>query len=1121
MNATGSPLVDREARERAVSDLEHSFCMEAGAGTGKTTLLVKRYLSIIKSGNATCAQAVAITFTEKAAAEMKYRLRREIGSLIESSSTDPEQRARLEAARDELESAPISTIHSFASSILREYPVEAGIDPRFTQLDAIDTSILLDRCWERYLSGIDRAHYEAVRSWIVAGGSLEKLRSLALQSYLGRGSGKGLFGGGAGRKGDLSPRGPDSEDSAMFARRLREASAELERLAESSCTDPDDRGASAIGELSRIICLAEGLTGGRLEEFVLTADIPAPAGNRMNWSPAESCSVQKDMFRELRVRQSSLRSGYMDRTRDSLTSWFDGFSLYVDEVKSREGMLDFDDLLLRAAGLLEDRRVLDSLRSRYRFILVDEFQDTDPVQARIILLLAGVQGGTGEFDIEKGKLFVVGDPKQSIYRFRKADVEIYEKVKERLSEAGAHLKISQNFRSVPGVTEWVNTAFSSIIKPPLEGSYQPLYEPIHARREGSGPAVVSLDLDIGEAKAAEVRQAEADGGARYIRRLMKSGREIMDPVSREMRPLRFGDIAMIYRGTTGIEIYEDTLKIEGIPYLVEGGRLYYTRQEIRDLAAAVWTIEDPYDPLALVSALRSSVFGFSDEEIFLYSRAGGRFDYLSPAVPEGERFGDFARAFSLLADLHRERNETGAARTCSRLLEETGYMELSVLAPHGRQRMLNLRKAVQNARMFDTGHRSFRQFARWFKDQEILGAAEGESEAVDEMEDAVRLITIHKSKGLQFPVVIMVNLVQRIGSQSWGLMTDDGRLAVNLGQGWETGDYREAARMESLKDQAENARLMYVAATRAGDLLVIPRSTVKNNYYGIIAPFLESDGDEGGGAGMPWVLTEAASDLPAGAGEPEPPFGTAPEQEGKGRWGPEEVSAWLERRKELIERGSRGPVILTPSMKDAGKECGQAAQGVTGAGVESAMLFGTAFHRIMEVVDPGSEGSVERWAGRFASEEGIVELAGDLSMLAAETVSSELFGRACEADMMLREVPFTIPLLASGENAASSTDGPDGFISGRIDLLFREGGEWTLVDYKTDDIPESMVDGRFASYRTQGMLYALALKTFGVRLDGGVVFYFARPGVSRTLDVNGSLLEEARAFVKGALAATR
>ncbi len=862
-----SALVDAPERRRAVRDFSRSLCVEAGAGTGKTKLLIDRFLEIVRTGRARCTQVVAITFTEKAAGEMKVRLRDEIEALLGDGTIPDDERERLAAARDDLERAPISTIHSFASTILREHPIEAGIDPSFVQLDALEGALLIEECWEAFLEQISPPFDSLLRRIIPFGVRIDRVRDVALSMFERRGeryvtgvpgmdrSGDSSISAGRGGEPDHGEEGDRGGEPDRAAADILDDFGGLDAvrdalvarvdsltvLADAHCVNEDDAGYRVIRDLGGELAGIEGRGEAGLEDFLLSITPPKRnAGNKKNWHPAGACAEQKQLVREVREMLEEFRCRVADRVRDVLWIWLVAFADFVDARKAADGVLDFDDLLIRARVLLRDEGARRSLQRRYRYILVDEFQDTDPLQAEIILLLAGPQPVAGDDALEEGKLFVVGDPKQSIYRFRKADVEIYEEVKELLARTGSHLKIVQNFRSVPGITGWVNRTFAAIIQKPETGRFQPAYEPIHPYRTGDGTAVIQLDLEMPSADATidEVRRREGEAIARTIRRLVSERRMVGDAERGTAHPLRYGDIAVLYPGTTGIDYYEDPIRTEGIPFIVEGGKLYYTRQEVRDLAAALWCVEDPYDSLSLVATLRSPLFGFSDEEIFLYVRSGGRLHYLEDVPSRDGRFADLAEAFDLLAELHRRRSECGPVRTMTRLLRRTGYRELSLLRPHGEQRVLNIGKAVRIARGFDGGAYSYRRFAEWFRRQGTLGAVESESPLVDESEDAVRLITIHKSKGLQFPVVILANLVQRRTRSSTILLERGSRLAFKLGNMLKTSDFENLKEREKERDEAEVARLLYVAATRAGDILVVPRTARRGSYFELVEPHL-------------------------------------------------------------------------------------------------------------------------------------------------------------------------------------------------------------------------------------------------------------------------------------------
>ncbi len=1154
--------VDEAARGRAARDLDRSFCVEAGAGTGKTRLLVERFLSIVASGRAKAPEIVALTFTEKAAGEMKIRIRREIERRLAERNRSEDERRLLAGALEDLERSPISTIHSFAASILREYPIEAGVDPGFAQLDGLEGSLFFDECWGDFLLEGAPAWQEAMRRFVALGGSIEMLAAMGRALYerrgerscagifgsrlfarppVGNGASPGHAGGapngtgsahgyaGAGSQEKAGRESPPADDALKPGRdgdktveAFREEIVRLARmlsvLAREHCANAEDRGYAAIEQLLREAETFPALRGEGLERALLSLAIPKPKGNKANWSPPETCADQKRIFEELARLQAQARRRISDGIAAALGRLFEAFLSFADDRKAAAGVLDFDDLLIRVRRLCARSEALDALRRRYRFILVDEFQDTDPVQAEIIYLLSCRSGvgacdahadeadgsapvrGAGVLELEPGKLFIVGDPKQSIYRFRKADVEIYELVKEALVEGGGErVSIVQNFRSVPGIVRWVNETFSAVMQPPAEGRYQPRYEDIEPFRAGDGSPVIAFDLEMEEADpaSAAIRRREGEAVARIIHHLVSSRMSVMDPATRRMERLAYRHIAVIYPGTTGIDNYEEPLRAENIPYIIEGGKLYYTREEIRALAAAIWAIEDPYDPLALLAALRSPLFGASDEEIFLFARAGGRLEYLDPGHAALEEFPGLADAFDLFRGLHFSRNETGPAEIIIELLRRTEFLELSLLRPHGDQRVANIRKAVAGARSFAGGAGSYRRFARWFRDQEVLASEESESPMIEEDENAVRMLTMHKAKGLQFPVVILANLVQTRRAGSRLIVGPEGRLAFKIGDSLETGDYAELAEREFARDKAETIRLLYVAATRAGDLLVVPRPPKSGGYFDIVGWNLERES---------WRL----SDMPMLRGKARPFVRLdVPSSEERAR-SDRMRDEWERGRRALIERAKHPVTAVAPSrlVLDAvpgdSRAGGPGAGGPSPRGAKEGALFGEAFHRIMELAAAGAR-DLPRIAAAVAAELGMEAEAPSLARLAGEALASEIMRRAARATRRLSEVPFIV-----------SFDG--GFVQGRIDLLFEEKGRWTVVDYKTDDVDAVEIAERIASYRPQAAAYALALDKLGIQSSGEIVFLFARPAVARSIAVTPRLLEEAEERIRAALA---
>jgi ATP-dependent helicase/nuclease subunit A len=1076
-------LVDEEARIRAVEDLDTSLCVEAGAGTGKTTLLVDRYLEIVTSGRARCGQVVAITFTEKAAVEMKFRVRMEIENRLKQGILDDERRARLEEALYELERAPISTIHSFASVLLREHPLEAGVDPRFDHLDEVHDPQFIEECWMDFLASVPPERALVVQRFLTLGGTLGLLRQMADTLYYHRGERHvDSFSSGDRPCGDVP-----LDSVSEFAALVSEISSELSRLVRDHCTNHEDLGCKEVERFLRELGELGGVHDS--EDVLLGLGLPAGnKGNKKNWSPKEACGEMKDLVERLRAGMFGFKSALVDRLRDELVGWLEGFLELIESRKAAKGLLGFDDLLIRARGLLRNTDALEDLRERYRFILVDEFQDTDPLQTEIVLLLSGA----AESD-DQGKLFVVGDPKQSIYRFRNADVEIYEEVKQRFAGSGSHLNISQNFRSVPSIVEWVNETFGSIIVQPDEGKYQPRYEPIHAMRRGAERAVIALDLELESesTKAGEVRRREGTAIARLIRYLVEGNRTVIDPVTKKEGRIAYRHIAVVYPGTTGIDYYEEPMRRAAVPYIIEGGKLYYTRQEVRDLASAIKAIEDPWDTIALVAALRSPLFGFSDEEIFLFNAAGGAFNYLEPEIEDESSFPVIRSAFDLLARLHEGRNILGPAGTVRELLSKTNFLEFSLLRPHGEQCVLNLNKILQKARRFETGKLSYWQFARWISEQEADTSVEAESPLVEEDEDAVRLLTVHKAKGLQFPVVILANLVQKRSYRSSLVLGGGKYISLKIGKGLMNSRFKELEEGEKAREEAENARLLYVAATRAGDLLIIPRSYSRNpSYFDLIA--------DGVADRSQYIEELALSDIPEIEWRHEP-FRRKPRIGGA-----KDLEQWLAERGELVGRAARGSLVITPSGA-VDHEAFAAAGG--GESEKGTVSFGLAFHELMELVDIGS-GEAPAALCKTVAEKNHLGEGEELRLLAERALGSDLLKAVRTSGRFYREVPFTLNL-------------EDGYLEGRMDLIYEEAGSWRIVDYKTDNVQPEQLDRRLGIYRPQGLLYALAASKLGLEPVTEVVFYFVRSGEWRAIDVTKTLLDAFEAELKNKLKRSR
>jgi ATP-dependent helicase/nuclease subunit A len=1090
-------LADEAEREIARNDLDRSLAVEAGAGTGKTTLLVDRILSLLRERRAALDEIVAITFTEKAAGELKVRLREAIEKALLLSP--PAEADFLGQALGELERAPISTIHSFCSSLLRERPVEASLDPNFEPLDEMGMDLFFQEIWDQWL-GMEMEKKPAVlRQALALGMEMDPLSRLVRQIYENR---------------DLLPKAPLPQPSCSPGVFIETLGKEIERawdLARSDCRKEEDLGYQAILSLrAKVKELKEAFP--ERQEVILFRDLQIKAqGNKSNWKAPASCDAQKQILKELARELETLKDILRARVMAGLVGWVQGFVAAMEEEKARRGILDFQDLLILSRNLLRDNKeVREYFQKNFRYLLVDEFQDTDPLQVEVVFFLAeeGAQANRWEeVGLQPGKLFLVGDPKQSIYRFRRADIETYEKARERLISKGAGVDIVQNFRTVPSILSWVNRVFSGLIQPSEGGTFQPAYVPLvpHPERKEvieDRPAVLLLapppDFDVREASAAKVREDEAQSVAALIEEMTVggSGKRWMlhDKKEGKPRPVSYRDMAILFPALTGIDAYEEALKGRGIPYRLEGGKEFYMRQEVRSLLCCLKAVDNPADSISLVAALRSAFFGFSDEEIFLFTVSGNRLSYLQPPAAGAE---EFSEALSLLKDLHGRRNSRPISATVSDLLSRTKAMEFSLLRQGGEQMAANLRKVLEQARAFEgESQATFRRFVEWLGTREEEGAREGESPWSEEGEENVKLMTIHKAKGLEFPVVFLANLAgERRRRQDFIPLRLQGTFEMRIGN-FQTAGYASALEQEKAKMEAEDRRLFYVAATRARDYLVLPLFWGKRGrgFFSLLEEKLPPFESMEPGALIDGQLIVGRGSFQLHPAE-KPPMRLdldESEKEEKTPW--ERRLQWKEKLEAVKEKASIGLPLLAPSSADPStldlpSRCLDEwieREPSRKKGEEGGISFGLAFHGVLERLDLSGGSNLEGLCRMETFEYSIPGSAEKLEAMVRRCLDHPLMKRVRKAKRLFREVPFSVSLEGK-------------LVEGKIDLLFEEEGGWVIVDYKTDDVSGEALEQRFQSYREQGLWYECAVREAAGCKVKEVAFFFLRSGEIRSI----------------------
>lgn len=807
--------VDQAARDRITTETSSTLFVNAGAGSGKTTALVGRILTLVLVDDIRLDSIAAVTFTEKAGAELRDRLRAELETVWRA---DDERKERAAQALDDLDGAAIGTLHAFAQRILAQHAIAARLPPVLEVLDEVGSSVAFAERWAVLQTGLldDDAMEEPLLLGLAAGLKLEHVRSLARAL----GANWDLI---ADRVlvGQLAPvRLPDLTSLQRLGHDVV--------VSATTCTDPDDKLLPKILAVRGPLDALENAVddGARVAALTAMSALKFSYGKKAAWR--EPIDVVKARARQLADEAAAVVATLLDACLRRMTRWTAERVLESAEARRRDGRLEFHDLLVLARELLvRDADARADLHGTYRRLLLDEFQDTDPLQIEIAIRIAGgagaVQDEWTDVVVPPGRLFVVGDAKQSIYKFRRASIATYLDAQDHVGEP---VSLTTNFRTVAPVLDWVNSVFSQLITP-VPGS-QPDYEPLdHFRDEvGHGPAVVVLGsdahTDLPGASAAILREREAADVAAVVRQALADEWQVYDESSKAWRPARLGDIAVLVPARTSLPFLEDAFEAADVPYRAEASSLVYEAAEVRDLLACARAIADPTDELSLVTALRSPLFGCGDDDLWRWRHAGGRF--VPWSRQEENLRGPVADALRTIRRLSAAARWDAPSELLSAIIDDRRMLEVAATGPRARDGWRRLRFVVDQARAWsEVSHGGLRAYLAWaaFQGQEASRVAESVLPETDV--DAVRVMTIHAAKGLEFPIVILSGMTARPRNASGVrlLWPASGGYSVKVAQGVQTGDFDDAAPVDEQMDAMERLRLLYVAATRARDHLAV------------------------------------------------------------------------------------------------------------------------------------------------------------------------------------------------------------------------------------------------------------------------------------------------------------
>ena len=832
---------DNTVRQAIEKELNSTLFVQAGAGTGKTTALVGRILSLVRSG-VDVRHIAAITFTEKAASELQMRIRQKLQENAEEELC--------QTALADLDSANISTLHSFAQQILTEHALAAGLPLRFELLDEVASWAEFMNSWEEFLLALEDEHSFAFLLGEEMGIRTEVLKNISRQF---RDNWDLLEGYNA-----QKPQMPamNAIDLSAFSEAENDLNQTVANYKAQSSPQPAKSAMTAYEKSKELNKKLKAMSEAADSEDLLS--FTSYAFDRIFDQPSGPLkqTLKNEFEHELRlsVRDrvpeliSKIRSQISEAVISYLTSLLAKFTLSQAVARKEQGKLIFHDLLVLAKNLFASEnaeRIQANLHNRFKYLLIDEFQDTDPIQIELTVHIAASVGQRGHLnsqspvaawdtlEVEPGQLFFVGDPKQSIYRFRRADISLYLSATERF---GPPLALTANWRSTRSIIEWVNQIFGELIEE-VHG-YQSGYEPLEARREvikgDPGPPVSSFG-DASDLKVGEIRLSEAEDVAKMIYKIIKEGWQV--EASGEVRQARLDDICILIPNRSNLSHLEAVFSKSQIPYRVGVSNQVLAASQIRDLFAVLCAIDDPSEELMVVTALRSPAFGCGDDDLYSYHKAYDdsskppwNYLFLEARDPENSipdlREHIVGDSLAWLAKMHSMRNFYSVSQLVEKVMRERCFLELALAHKNYRDIWRRLRYFSDLARQFseETGGTlgEFLALLRQLGENQI----QMDENIVPESDhNAVRIMTIHAAKGLEFPIVVLANMPSSLCGQR---RPGD---VIWEGQQGEAGIYFKSGvtslLYESLKDDhdthafSEALRKLYVACTRARDHLVV------------------------------------------------------------------------------------------------------------------------------------------------------------------------------------------------------------------------------------------------------------------------------------------------------------
>ncbi|MDR1684448.1 MAG: UvrD-helicase domain-containing protein [Elusimicrobiota bacterium] len=1032
---------DQAQRDKAAIPGGYNVIVEAGAGTGKTTLLTDRLCYLILGQNTPIDKIIALTFTEKAAAEIKVKLlikmqqiRAELGKENSEHQTTLTLLNRFKKSKEQLlagvkesfelaERAQISTIHSFCYRLLRRYPLEAGLSPQSVIDEGAAMQTLFDKAWAAFLEGQLIYGAAAENQWRQA------LRQITLEEI--KDYAQTL----------LNPALENYHPFTNFAAVKERCETYAAQAAELAARHPVLRGKTR--DLETYLAKAAGI----LKECALYYQNPSPEittetidkipDQPKNW-PDEDYGRAEEIL--------DFAQSMTPQNQRLILLVFNLIKPFLADVKGKlekENIISYDEVIEKTRTLLKNNKAARrELKKEYKSILIDEFQDTDPAQGEILLFLAEEETGAAqnwrEIKLAQGKLFTVGDPKQSIYRFRGADIEAYQQFTDLMFKQGAQKCFLQtNFRSSANIIAFANAFGQASIKE--QSGVQSAYVPIENGKDFGQNKVLIAAFESDEAGAEDYRRNQAQFIAVWIKE------NAYKTKLKDGRPMRYKDIAILLRSRTGSDIYQEALARFDIKYTTEDSGNFYKAQEVSDFINLLAAVNDPRDKTALLAVLRSPFGMMEDGEILALSRAG-KLDIYA----EVEDNPKAKRVFGIIKDLYFKAGRVSLDELLKEIIYNTCFTELQTLAAQSEQALANIYKFISVTRAsFAGGVLSLGQFLDFAQKYSKEQKKEGQTPLAEESADTLTITTMHKAKGLEYPVVILADLSRKSekGRDKQPKYLYNWRENVKGVRLKNMPDAPYALLRENIKNHqtAEELRVLYVALTRAKEQLILA-GNLKEEKHTITAAL-------NAGACWPNAQTKPQQLGPAQAlylkcAPPETfenkTFFTAGVQEHSfdiAAW----RAAWQQRANEY-EEINKTPGALAPSAAARGAQPAQAP------GESRAAAAGAAAHKMLynifnDIQNPPAPDEESKEA------QTIIE----------HFVKTDLFKELKQMRLLAAEMPFTFK------------DKTGRIISGVIDAVFEtKEGNVFIADYKSDKIEKENIKERSLMYKTQLEYYKAA-----------------------------------------------